>query len=379
MWIFDIADGHTLEIYVFPMSSSDEKANFIGDIPTYVKDDLTFQVFQHESYDRRYLTNSFGLITSIQRGTKYNAISLHPMYEEDLRESNMLIVFAVPRLHVENIPALIANTPEPWTQNSGKMKPKVVFLAQGDYDFVLDEITPCGLSAAHEMTTTMWSQELCPPIHFHNVYVAPQNLLRIAIYNHSKEHMEFEVQPEFNNTYEYDKTRIYVPSGEKKIIHPFSADDVFQGFKVKRLHEDIHERVTNVFRLYDQPPQDNMRTANTPQLPVSHSLVEPPLVEPPLVEPPLVEPPLVEPPLVAPPLVAPHLVAPPAVNNASMSSVQNMVQNLQITKQNLQTLQYNQKAILDKLLKSNKITVVEFDVLSMGFQLLSTCEIACNE
>jgi len=56
-----------------------------------------------------------------------------------------------------------------------------------------------------------------------------------------------------------------------------------------------------------------------------------------------------------------------------------MVQNLQITKQNLQTLQYNQKAILDKLLKSNKITVVEFDVLSMGFQLLSTCEIACNE
>jgi len=353
MWIFDIGDGHTLGIYVSPMSISNSTRNFVADSPTYVRDDLTFKVFQHEKYDRRYLSNPFGHVATIQRNTKYNAVSLHPMYEQNEDHSKSHIVFAVPRLHIENIAALTAplpcDIPKSLSHISAATRPAMQVIRRGHYDFLLDEITPCGDSAAHQMISTMWSKDLCPMTQFQSVYVAPHNLLRIVLCNNSDEDMEFEVQPDFANTYEYAKTCILVGAGARETMQPFGSDAVFLGFRVTMLNKNLHARVSSVFRVYEQSSEDVARTTGTCILPLSLGTVESPLV------------------------------APAVVDDVCIVPEQQMQQNLQRTKQSLQTLQHHRETILDRLLQSTQITALEFDVLSLCSPVSSSVDHSCDE
>lgn len=317
MWIFDIADGHVLEIYVSPTTPSEGAVNYIIECPTYVKDDLTYQIFRSDIDRSLCCQFSFGRITSIRRGGKYNAISCFAFSEHNSRESSPPVIFVVPCLHSHDIPALIqtsdCDAPEPWAPNSSHAQSEPIIIKEDDYDFVLDEITPCGRSSAHKMTSDIWSQEICPPAHFHDFFVAPRNLLRIVIKNRSNVNIEFAVTPLFITMFKYDETRISVNPGENKIINIFAPDPILEGYKVQRMHLDTNLRVTNLFRVYNEC----YGVASIMPLPV-----------------------------------AIPFDVPTAVDDADVAYIQNMVQNLQITKQNLRTLQCNQKTILDRLLQT---------------------------
>ena len=350
MWIFDIADGHTLDIHVSPTNgatSSGDAINLVTTSPTYVKDDLTFEMFSLGLNDRRFCQYSFGSAATLMRGEKYNAVSFLK-YDYDSGGSAP-VVFVVPRLHVENIPALMADsdcgTMKPWNQNSGTMKPKVKVIEADGHHFILEEITPCGEVAEHQITSTIQSQEFCPPTHVCNAYVAPGNLLRISISNHSKESVEVEVTPEISNMYKYDGKRIYVDAGAQKVVKVLSVDDIFRGINVKQLDLDIIRRITHIFRVFNDSSHNTAHTPKPPPLPVSH----PPVI----------------PPAARRRCGAPHdfvsfvPVVPPAADDLSTST-------LQIMKQSLRTIQDEQKVILDRLLNARNITVKEFDILSLG-------------
>jgi len=108
VWIFDIGDGHTLEIRDRPIQATNDPLNHVTSRPAYVKDDLTLQAFTNTDLADEF---AYGPVTTLARHGKFNAVILNLFLLGG--SGTPSFVFAVPRLHVESISALHIADPCP--------------------------------------------------------------------------------------------------------------------------------------------------------------------------------------------------------------------------------------------------------------------------
>ena len=231
MWLFDIGDGHTLDILDRPTQETNGQLNHVTSRPAYVNGNLTLQIFEDTDTDSESKQFAYGPVTTLDRHGKFNAVCFNLFLLGDSNTNT--VVFAVPREHLKNISALhTADVCVDYDPDNDTIVPNSKVCEEIGFHFVLTEMTPCGLPVQHKPCVTLEPNELFPEENKYSVILHKNNLLRLEIVNDSSTMLCFGISPIMYNTYRYEPSLTYVNVDERKTVMIASADYVLEGMRV---------------------------------------------------------------------------------------------------------------------------------------------------
>jgi len=232
MWLFDIAEGHVLDIEVRKTNRMSDHINDITATPTVVGDDLTYEIFYDDSKD----DCTFGRVATLKKHGQYNAISLQRFLLGGKEPTPT--IFALPRLHFEQISALNPPDANPFArrQINGMLDhyPPIPNIIPGrGFHYILTELDTHGEISPHKLTTAVvCPQEMCPPHFFCTAHVAAGNSLKIEIENLSHSDKIFEVTPTGPTLFKYPSYTLTLKRNEKKIVNTIALSKAYAALTI---------------------------------------------------------------------------------------------------------------------------------------------------
>jgi len=251
IYIFDIGDMNTLRIKVRSASPFDSNSNDITASPTFVRSDLSYEIFYNDGYKE----DEFGDVANISRDGMYNAISLQKFLIGGRIPDP--IILAVSLKHLSEFSSLPPNQsverdPKMYvTKDNYPPKPEII--ESKNLHYILTEIEADGKISAHRMTTSTFSLEVCPPNTSVKAYIAKGNSLQIEVRNFDDKPKNLCIRPQMRNGKMYPTSdRIVYP--ESTTTLKLLTADPDSAYVIQQKSTDDSDREIFTFTACDTPP-----------------------------------------------------------------------------------------------------------------------------
>ena len=262
IYLFDIGDMNTLRIKVRSASRFDSNSNDITASPTFVRSDLSYEIFYNDGYKE----DEFGDVANISRDSMYNAISLQKFLIGGRTPDPIILAVSSefsslpPNQSVERDPKMYV------TKDNYPPTPEII--ESKNLHYILTEIEADGKISAHRMTTSTFSLESFPPQTSVTAYISKGNSLQIEVRNFDDKSKHFCIRPQMRNGKMYPTSdRIVYP--ESTTTLKLLTADPDSAYVIQQKSHDDGDGEIFTFTADDTPPSSKSHDPPSDDMPLA--------------------------------------------------------------------------------------------------------------